>query len=243
MTGTMHQLGHTRSAHRADHLLQTPETFVRAALPGMRKATAIVHASPARGAGFVQYTAEFEPGGALAACGDQRFVYVLEGQLTVDRQTLHAGDFAYVSAGTSSVVSAAATARVAVIEKPYQALGNTAAPATFSGREDSAPATFLGGDPWLEVRTLIPDDPAFDFRVNTMTYQPGASLPAVEIHVMEHGLLMLAGGGIYRLGHYWYPVDAGDFIWMAPFCPQWFGAIGKRPAKYLIYKDWDRYPR
>jgi (S)-ureidoglycine aminohydrolase len=30
---------------------------------------------------------------------------------------------------------------------------------------------------------------------------------------------------------------------MAPFCPQWFGAIGKQPAKYLIYKDWDRYPQ
>jgi len=57
---------------------------------------------------------------------------------------------------------------------------------------------------------------------------------------MEHGLLMLAGGGIYRLGDHWYSVTAGDFIWMAPYCPQWFGAIGKTPAKYLIYKDWNR---
>jgi (S)-ureidoglycine aminohydrolase len=29
---------------------------------------------------------------------------------------------------------------------------------------------------------------------------------------------------------------------MAPWCPQWFGAIGKVPAKYLIYKDWNRHP-
>ena len=56
------------------------------------------------------------------------------------------------------------------------------------------------------MRALIPDDRAFDFRVNTMTYQPGAALPVVEIHVMEHGLLMLEGGGIYRLGTEWYPV-------------------------------------
>ena len=63
-----------------------------------------------------------------------------------------------------------------------------------------------------------------------------------EIHYMEHGLLMLEGGGIYRLGEHWYPVTAGDFIWMAPYCPQWFGALGKTPAKYLIYKDWNRYP-
>jgi (S)-ureidoglycine aminohydrolase len=59
---------------------------------------------------------------------------------------------------------------------------------------------------------------------------------------MEHGLLMLEGGGIYRLGDSWYPVTAGDFIWMAPYCPQWFGALGKTPAKYLIYKDWFRHP-
>jgi len=51
---------------------------------------------------------------------------------------------------------------------------------------------------------------------------------------------MLEGEGIYRLGECWYPVKAGDFIWMRAFCPQWFGALGKVPAKYLIYKDWNR---
>ena len=80
------------------------------------------------------------------------------------------------------------------------------------------------------------------FAVNTMVYQPGAALSMVEMHVMEHGLLMLEGGGIYRLADAWYAVTAGDFIWMGPWCPQWFGAIGKVPAKYLIYKNWDRHP-
>ena len=74
-----------------------------------------------------------------------------------------------------------------------------------------------------------------------MTYAPGASLSQVEVHWMEHGLLMLQGGGIYRLGDDWHPVQAGDAIWMAPFCPQWFAAIGKRPAKYRIYKDCNRH--
>ena len=92
------------------------------------------------------------------------------------------------------------------------------------------------------MRALLPEDPARNFAVNTMTYQPGAALSMVEVHVMEHGLLMLEGGGIYRLGDQWYPVSAGDFIWMGPFCPQWFGALGKQPAKYLIYKDWNEHP-
>jgi (S)-ureidoglycine aminohydrolase len=232
----------TRSANHPDHRLQTPETFVRAPLPGMRNATAIVHASPAGGAAFVQYTAELDRDGTLAACGDQRFVYVLDGRITVGQTMLAAGGYAYIPPGQATAVRADGPARAVVIEKSYQPLTAVQPPALLTGDEAHTAATYLGGDPWLEVRGLIPDDPAFDFRVNTMTYQPGAELPAAEIHVMEHGLLMLEGGGIYLLGSRWYPVQKGDFIWMAPYCPQWFGAIGKQPAKYLIYKDWDRYP-
>ena len=128
------------------------------------------------------------------------------------------------------------------IEKPYQPLEGVSVPGLLIGNEGTVISQPLQGGKALEVRSLIPDDPAFDFVVNTMTYQPGASLPAVEIHVMEHGLAMLTGGGIYRLNDKWYAVTAGDFIWMAPFCPQWFGAIGKTLAKYLIYKDWNRHP-
>jgi (S)-ureidoglycine aminohydrolase len=239
----MHHFGQTRSALAHDHLLQTPETFVRAPLPGMMKANAIVHTSRAGRAAFLQYTAEFEVSGALAPAVDQRFMYVLDGELRIDGRTLSAGDFAYVPPGHRVTTVAITPARAAVIEKPYEAGEGVKPPAMFTGRETQAPMSLLGGDPWLEVRALIPDDAAFDFRVNTMTYQPGATLPAVEIHVMEHGLLMLEGGGIYRLSDCWYSVQAGDFIWMAPYCPQWFGALGKTAAKYLIYKDWDRHPR
>jgi (S)-ureidoglycine aminohydrolase len=109
------------------------------------------------------------------------------------------------------------------------------------GREQDIKPTALGGDKDLLVRALLPDSLRFDFACNTMEYAPGASLSQVEIHYMEHGLLMLEGGGIYRLGDNWYPTQAGDFIWMGPYCPQWFGAIGKKPAKYLIYKDFNRH--
>jgi (S)-ureidoglycine aminohydrolase len=46
---------------------------------------------------------------------------------------------------------------------------------------------------------IEPDDPAFDMAVNVMQFDPGAALPFVETHANEHGLYMLAGGGIYRL--------------------------------------------
>jgi (S)-ureidoglycine aminohydrolase len=227
----MQHLGQTRGAHRADHILQTPDTFVRAPLPGMRKATGIVHTAPAAGARFTQYTAEFEAGGSLEPAAVQRFVYVVEGQVEVDGASLSRGDYAYLPQGHAASISAKSAARTAIIEKPYQALPDVSAPVYFTGRESDIAAAPLMGDPSLEVRTLLPDHASFDFAVNTMTYLPGATLPMVEIHVMEHGLLMLSGGGIYRLGDCWYPVAEGDFIWMAPFCPQWFGALGKTSAK------------
>lgn len=236
----MHSLGHTRSARYPDHLLQTPDTFVRAPLPGMHGATAIVHAAPAIGAKFTQYTAEFEADGTLAPAIDQRFVYVMEGTIEGTGLTLQDGDYAWFPPGSGIGLRAISAARASVIEKPYQALPGIAPPNYFKGSESKIAPTPLMGDADLEVRSLIPGDSAFDLAVNTMTFKPGATLPMVEIHVMEHGLLMLAGGGIYRLGDHWYPVAAGDFIWMAPWLPQWFGALGKTPTKYLIYKDWNR---
>jgi (S)-ureidoglycine aminohydrolase len=238
----MHNLGQTRSAHQPGHILQTPDTFVRTPLPGMQRATAIVHAAPAMGARFTQYTAEFETGGLLEPTSAQRFMYVLDGEVEANGACLTRSDYVYFPQGHTGIVSAKSRARAAIIEKPYRPLPGVSAPACFAGRESDVAAMALMGDEALEVRALLPDDVSFDFAVNTMTYLPGATLPMVEIHVMEHGLLMLAGGGIYRLGDCWYPVAEGDFIWMAPFCPQWFGALGKVPAKYLIYKDWNRGP-
>jgi len=144
--------------------------------------------------------------------------------------------------GTKHRVTATQVSRAAVIEKAYEPISGIEAPAPIVSGEDGVVADALNDDPDLQVKHLLPDSMNFDFAVNTMLYQPGAALSQVEMHVMEHGLLMLEGGGIYRLGDAWYPVHAGDFIWMGPWCPQWFGAIGKVPAKYLIYKDWNRHP-
>ena len=242
----MHRLGQTRSSQQHNHLLLTADTFVRTTLPGMKECAAIVHASPALGARFVQYTAEFESGGELGPTSAQRFVFVLEGQLNLEvdgrQQDFGIHGYAYLPQGLPHRVVATRASRAAVIEKIYQPLASIEPPRAIISSEDAVSSQPLGDDPNLQVRCLLPDTMNFDFAVNTMVYQPGAALSMVEMHVMEHGLLMLEGGGIYRLGDSWYPVTAGDFIWMAPWCPQWFGAIGKVAAKYLIYKDWNRHP-
>jgi (S)-ureidoglycine aminohydrolase len=246
MRSSLHHLGETRSSLKSDHLLQTPDTFIRTPLPGADGVEFIVHVSPRLGARFAQMTAEFAAEGSLGATPAQRFIYVLEGELEVSAEAaqhlLLPGGFAYLPEGVPHSVHARMLSRAAVIEKPYQPSAGGGMPRIVIGKEESVTALPLMGDDALRVRSLMPEGPPYDFAVNTMTYDPGAALSMVEIHVMEHGLLMLEGGGIYRLGDSWYPVESGDFIWMAPYCPQWFGALGKRPAKYLIYKDWRRHP-
>ncbi len=242
----MKHLGYTRSAFKHDHLVQTPDTFVRTPLPGMTRCTAIIHCSPALGAKFTQYTAEFESGGVLGPASGQRFAYVTEGTAALEMGTtqheMASGAFAYLPEENDHRITAKTATRLAIIEKQYTPVPGVASPAPMVGHEYAVPGESLMGDDALLVRSLLPDHVAFDFAVNTMTYEPGASLSMVEMHVMEHGLLMLQGEGIYRLGDCWYPVQAGDFIWMRAFCPQWFGALGKTQAKYLIYKDWNRSP-
>jgi (S)-ureidoglycine aminohydrolase len=242
----VHHLGSTRSSLKADHLLQTPDTFVRSPLPGAEGVEFIIHAAPQLGARFTQMTTEFVAGGSLAPAPAQRFLYVLDGKIELKaagkRYVLKPGGYAYLPQGASHTVRAPGIARAAVIEKPYEPSAGTDQPEILIADEADVAPVALMGDRALRVRALMPDGPPYDFAVNTMTYDPGASLSMVEVHAMEHGLLMLEGGGIYRLGDSWYPVHAGDFIWMRAYCPQWFGALGKKPAKYLIYKDWRRHP-
>src|SRR5438874_1579650 len=116
----MYELGHTRSVRRQDHLLLTPDTFVRAPLPGMKNATAIIHVGPAIGARFTQFTVEFEDGGVLGPATVQRFVYVLEGEVSIADRNLGPGDYAYSPGTSGAIINARTASRAAVFEKAYQ---------------------------------------------------------------------------------------------------------------------------
>ncbi len=245
----MNPLGQTRSRVTAQYALITPDTHVWAAPPGWRGATAAVHIAPQLGARFTQSTVVLETEGASgpAAAGVERVAFVLEGRLRLTLadaapHVLEPGDFAYLPPDRPHVMTAAAPSRVVLFEKPYQPLEGVKSPQPVVGRAADVRGEPFMGDDDARLQTLLPTDAAFDLAANVFTYQPGAALPQVEIHVMEHGLLMLDGAGVYRLGDDWHPVQAGDIIWMAPYCPQWFVAMGKEPARYLYYKDINRDP-
>jgi (S)-ureidoglycine aminohydrolase len=87
------------------------------------------------------------------------------------------------------------------------------------------------------LRKLLPQTSEYIFNMHVMDFQPGEHLVVHEVHYNAHGLLMLQGQGVYRLNQEWFSVKAGDAIWMAPYVPQWFGALGRTPARYVLYKD------
>jgi (S)-ureidoglycine aminohydrolase len=170
----------------------------------------------------------------------ERFVFVLEGNPSLQVHTkidLKPGSYAFLPAGTKHTISATANCKLIVIEKKHVPLAGAAKLSVIVGHEDEVEAKAFLGDEDARLKTLLPIEPAFDMAVNIFTYQPGATLPFVEIHVMEHGLQMIQGAGVYRLGEDYMPVAAGDIIWMASYCPQWFVAMGKQPARYIYYKD------
>ncbi|HEV8061627.1 MAG TPA: (S)-ureidoglycine aminohydrolase [Gemmataceae bacterium] len=245
----MELFGSTRSRVERNHAIICPDSFVRSPLPGWTQTHGVILIAPPMGAKFTQYIALME-GGALsapAAGGVERVAYVLEGTVVLDLPNLPArkltpGGYVFVPAGTSVPMRTETTARLNIFEKPYVPLPGQNAPALVVGQEQTVEGAPFMGDEAALLQVLLPDVPAFDLAVNRFRFQPGAALPLVEIHLMEHGLLMLEGQGVYRLGDNWYPVRAGDVIWMAPFCPQWFVAMGKEPASYLYYKDVNRDP-
>ena len=95
----------------------------------------------------------------------------------------------------------------------------------------------------LMSRAQVPDtdDVRHDMHVNIVTFQPGGTIPFAETHVMEHGLYILEGKGVYRLNRDWVEVEAGDFLWLRAFCPQACYAAGPGRFRYLLYKDVNRH--
>jgi (S)-ureidoglycine aminohydrolase len=199
------------------------------------------------GAKFAQVMVTFDAGGKaqLPANDIETAGYFATGGglLTIGgvKQKVSAGAFFFAPAGEAwSITTPKAGTRVTLFQKKFAPLAGVAAPQAIIGDAAKVDGQPFLGDPDARLQVLLPDVPEFDLAMNIFTYQPGATLPFVETHVMEHGLLMLAGQGVYRLEDSWYPVAAGDVIWMAPYCPQWFVAMGKSPASYLYYKDVNR---
>jgi (S)-ureidoglycine aminohydrolase len=239
--------GATRNVVTDRYALLTPAGFVPSVLPGWEDATCVVLISPAMGARFCQFLITLgKDGNGRGNTGKtEYFAYVLEGNASVTldakRNRMEAGSFAYIPPG-KDIHFQGSNAKLLIFQKNFVPLAGTEPPKTVIGHQREVKGQPFLGNEDARLQVLLPDNQQFDMAVNIFTYQPGATLPFVETHVMEHGLVMLSGQGVYRLDADYHPVQAGDVIWMGPYCPQWFVAMGKTSASYIYYKDVNRDP-
>jgi (S)-ureidoglycine aminohydrolase len=240
----------TRSVTKRNHAIIAPDGYVNSTIPGWKNCAANVIINEAMGAKFAQILTTLNKDGELMGETKEAeiFFYVVKGKCHAKagggEKELSKGHYVYVPVETAYQFNSEEDGtQVLSFHKVYERLPgdySSHPPVIFDKAAGSGDAYL--GDPALRMQILLPDKPAFDMAVNIFTYDPGGHLPFVETHIMEHGLLYLQGQGIYMLDHEWYPIKQGDSIWMAPYCQQWFTAMGKEPAVYIYYKNVNRFP-
>ncbi len=245
-------IGHNRGVVERNYAFMPPEGVLVSRLPQFEKTVARILTAPVMGAGFAQYVLEIAEGGGMPAAfseeGIQHFYYVLGGEAVLsieggESRALPAGGFAYLPPGTRFTLRQSGQGRtdVLALRKRYEPAPGLSLPGAILSHRDDVPMTNHTGMEGRGFQFLLPyGDMRFDFEMNLMWFKPGVCFPAVETHVMEHGLYMLEGQGLYLLGRDWHEIWARDFIWMGGYCPQQFYPTGHGDACYLLYKNVNR---
>jgi (S)-ureidoglycine aminohydrolase len=235
----------------------TNSDIVTSSFPFWEKTRGWILARPLTGFAetFCQVIMEVAPGG-----GSERpepdpeaeaALFVVEGTLSLHidgkPHDLGPGGFAYIPPGTPWRVANAGRVNAVFhwFRKAYEAVAGLDKPdAVIANEGDITPNAMPDTDGrWATTRFVDPADLRHDMHITIVTLQPGGVIPFEETHVMEHGLYVLEGKGVYLLNKDWLEVEAGDFMWLRAFCPQACYAGGPGPFRYLLYKDVNRHPR
>ncbi|GAB3988641.1 (S)-ureidoglycine aminohydrolase [Spirosoma daeguense] len=239
----------TRSVVKRTHAIISPDGYINSRVPGWDNCTVNVIINEQMGARLCQTLITLQEQSMLTGKTQQSqlFLYLVQGQCHIkvgdETNVLTAGHYVYIPVENDyAIENALSGTQLLTFQKIYEKLdGYDVPPVMFGDAANVAAPTYLG-DPALRLQVLLPDTLSFDMAINIFTYDPGGHLPFVETHIMEHGLTYLQGQGVYMLDQEWYPIKKGDSIWMAPYCQQWFTAMGKEPAVYIYYKNVNRFP-
>ncbi|MFT5743635.1 MAG: (S)-ureidoglycine aminohydrolase [Paracoccaceae bacterium] len=233
----------------------TMRDIVTSFLPFWDKTRLWVIARPLSGFAetFSQYIMEVAPGGGSdqpeADAKAEGVLFVVHGGATLtvngETHTLTEGGYAFLPPSTDWTLHNTTDdmLRFHWIRKSYEAVPGLPAPEVIIANEnDIAPNVMPDTNgAWATTRFVEPTDLRHDMHVTIVTLQPGAVIPFLETHVMEHGLYVLEGKAAYRLNADWVEVEAGDYMWLRAFCPQACYAGGPGPFRYLLYKDVNRH--
>lgn len=244
---TVHHVSANRGRVRAAYTLMCPENLVENALPHLAGVNAMPLATPrSLPAQFGEYLLEFEAGGRSTrplGAGFENFLYVLDGRAVVTAEdsahTLEPGGYVFLPQGVEFTIETPGVSRVLWVKRRYEPVEGIAGPDIVVGHIDQVTHhadDTIGGT----YAPLLPLDERYDMAMNFMRFEVGSRFQMVEVHHQEHGLYMLEGEGVYYLGDDHVEVSAGDFVYMAPYCPQSFYATGNTRPSYLLYKDINR---
>ena len=202
---------------------------------------------------FSQYIMQVGPGGGSdrpeVDPAAESALFVVDGtvELTVDGTTHHLGEggFAYLPPDTPWTLHniGGGDATFHWLRKRYDKVDGLDVPPVLVTHESDVIADPMPDTEgrWRTQRFLDPNDLRHDMHINIVTIEPGGSIPFPETHVMEHGLYLLEGKGMYLLNQDWVEVQEGDFMWLRAFCPQACYAGGPGLFRYLLYKDVNRH--
>jgi (S)-ureidoglycine aminohydrolase len=241
----------TRGSRGLAYTLLTPDNHFVSRLPSLPGATVIKLVTPRLAPSrLAEYLVSFgsdpahqreQPVEWRVMAGYESFFFGLDAGASVSWDgmpgfALEPRCFAYIPAAMPFTLRGRADARLLWLKRRYQSWPGLDEPVGSWGSAADVVAAETA-TPGLRRRELIdPADARWDFNMSLMSFEPGVGLPQIEIHDEEHGLYMTAGGGVYTLQRDEHEVTAGDFIYMAPYCPQGF-ASGPAGAEYLLYKD------
>lgn len=221
---------------------------VPSTLPAFEGTVAQVLTTPALGANFTEHELQVEPqGGTREAIDDglETFLYVLDGQLGLDTNSknhnIQKGGFFWLPPNMPYSLhnTGDQLTRALWLRRKYEEFKGVGTPNPIVAHEEDVKP--IPEDTYYE-RHLIPYDSelGFDMAFNLLLFEPGIYFSFVESHIMEHGLYMLEGRGLYFLNGDFIEVEKGDYIYMAPYCPQTFYATGWDGSSYILYKEVNR---
>jgi (S)-ureidoglycine aminohydrolase len=209
-----------------------------------------IFVTPRQGAGYLMGEYLVQPGGGtLQPFGDplETFLFLIQGKLSLKvggtQHELAEGGYAWIPPRQPFEFSALGqeTHRLLWFRRPYLPLEGVPVPDAIIGNEKNVPAV-----PEVDLnpeKALLPyANPGLDLAFNLIEVPPGAFYGLVEQHAWEHAMYMLEGEGFLWLNGGFHHVKANDFIFIAPYVPEWFCAYGMQPGpvRFLLYWDWNR---
>ncbi len=229
--------------------------IVNSRLPFWEDTLLWVLASPIAGfcSTFSHYLVEIQPGGGSSIPeteeGVQSTLFLTSGNLTLTvngaTHELVCGCYVYLPPGAEWTLfnTGSQQADFHWFRKPYQYVKGLDEPDVIVVQENDIEAYVMpdtnGG--WTTKRFVDKTDLRHDMHITIVSFEPGCVIPFLETHVMEHGLYVLEGKGVYNLNQDWVEVEAGDYMWLRAYCPQACYAGGDGTFRYLLYKDVNRH--